>query len=534
MNAQAAILLSRRSDFTGRTDKYASVSPVSNKFGSINDAVNGFGPFDVTRALFDERMREMAVNRLERYRTNWRFFRGEHHNIPLYDGEKKPVFNFCETVINKAVEYFTGRGWCTVMPKGNELVGQALDMVWESNDKMLLTQMIAQYSTTSGDAFVYVTVLTSDASGNVLPQNQWRVSLFALNPNFCFPVFDKAGNIARILIQYPRTGDPLNNSLYSLVITPTTFQTFQDDAPLTPPIPNPFGCVNVVNFRNLPLASSNYGTSDIEHVIPLNESYNRVAFSMERIIRYHAEPTTIIKGAKASSLEKGANKVWSGIPIDGDVANLELKGDLAAIREYLKLLRSQILEQASTPEVCVDGSKLPHSNTPGIALELMFKPLLDKTARRWQGFERAMRNVNNLVVIAHRVILKAPLESLADFPDKIGLSKVKSFGNMPRDEKSELEIAKAKKDLGVISEAQLQRQFATVDADPERLALEIAADRMQDLSTAMEMARAEMGIPPNLGSVFLSSSYLNEDLGDVAAKISALDKSNPPELVTAN
>lgn len=534
MNNQAALLMSRRTDFTGRTDKYASVSPASTRFGSINDAVNGFGPFDVTRIMFDERMREMSVNRLNRYMTMWRYYRGEHHQIPMYDGERKPVFNFCDLIVNKAVEYFSGRGWCTVMPKGNELVGQALDMIWDSNNRMLTTQMIGQYGATNGDAFLYVTVLTTDENGNTLPQNQWKVSLFPLNPGYCFPIFDSAGNIARILIQYPKSSDPLNNSLYSLVITPSTFQTFEDDKQLTPPINNPFGMVNVVAFKNLALAGTNFGTSDIEQTIPLNDSYNRVAFAVERIIRYHAEPTTIIKGAKASNLEKGANKVWSGLPIDGEVSNLELKGDLAPMMNYLTLLRKQMLEQASTPEVAIDGSQLPHSNTPGIALELMFKPLLDKSKRRWDGFEGAMRKVNNLIMLAHRNIIGDPLEKLADFPKQLSLSKVKTFTNMPRDEAAELAIAKQKKELGVISEAQLQRQFQPMDADPERLALEIAADRMATLASAMELARAEQGIPPNLSSAFLSSSYMNEDLGDIAAQIAALDKKYPTELETTS
>ena len=533
ISAQAAFLTSRRSDFVGRTDKYSDPVNLPARIGSIQDAMGGYGPFDVTRTLFDERERELSINRLNRYRTNWRYYKGEHHTNPYYDGEKKPVFNFCDTVVNKAIEYFCAKGWSTSMPKGNELVGQAIDLVWEANNKALLTSMLAQYASVTGDAFMYVTVQTQQ-DGVALPKDQWRVALLPLNPSYCFPEFDAKGNISRILIQYPKSNDPQSSALYSLFITDKIFQSFQDDRPLTAPIANPFGKVNVVHFRNLPLANSNFGTSDIDQVIPLNDSYNKIAFAIERIIRYHAEPTTIIKGARASSLEKGANKVWSGIPVDGEVSNLEMKGDLSAVENYLERIWTRICEQSSTPKVAMDGSDLPHSNTAGVAMELMFKPLLDKTKRRWDGFSDSFRKVSDLIIIAHREILKQPLEPLADFPKTMSLSKVQPTSNMPRDEKLELETAKLKREMGLISEAQLLRQFAPNDSDPERLALELAADRMYDLASASELARAEMGIPPALGVVFLSSIYLNEDLEDTAKQVSALDKKYPTELLASN
>lgn len=522
----AFALIKNRSDFQGRTDKYSAVATTPVRNGSINEAINGFGPFDVSRALFDDRQREMAVKRLERYREGWRWYRGLHHDNPYYDGEKKPVFNYCQTVCNKAVEFFVARGWNVKMTRGNEQVAEALDAIWEANHKRLLTQILGQYGTITGDAFLYVTVISTDRQGNLLPKSKWKVGLLPLNPSYCFPTFDATGKVDKILIQYPSNKDPLSTSLYSVVITNDTFQTFKDDSPVTPLLKNPFGRVNVVHFRNLPLAYSNYGVSDIEQVIPYNQSYNNVCFAIERIIRYHSEPTTIVQGARASALEKGANKVWSGIPVDGKVYNLEMKGDLAAIKTYLDELKTAICETSCTPKVVLDGSDMPKSNTAGVALELMFKPILDKTTRRRDGFAPAFKEVNELIMIAHRDILQDPLESLADDPDRLDISSINWTSAMPRDELAELNIAKLKKELKLISQAELLRQFQESE-DSEGLALELAADEMHDLALACETGKAEQGLPPVLSCAFIGSPYLNEDLESVAKQISALDNKHP-------
>ena len=44
------------------------------------------------------------------------------------------------------------------------------------------------------------------------------------------------------------------------------------------------------------------------------------------------------------SVKKGANKVWGGLPKDGRVENLELRGDLSASTNYIKDLKQAMHE----------------------------------------------------------------------------------------------------------------------------------------------------------------------------------------------
>ena len=66
-----------------------------------------------------------------------------------------------------------------------------------------------------------------------------------------------------------------------------------------------------MHIANKPAASSPWGLADIQNIITLNREYNEKATEISDIINYHTEPVTVITGAKSSSLERGANKIWA-------------------------------------------------------------------------------------------------------------------------------------------------------------------------------------------------------------------------------
>jgi hypothetical protein len=104
-------------------------------------------------------------------------------------------------------------------------------------------------------------------------------------------------------------------------------------------------------------------------------------------------------GAKASNLEKGAKKVWGGLPKDAKVENLELGGGgLDGPLAYLAMLKTHMHEMAGVPETAL-GQMQPISNTSGVALSINFQPLMNrwqqKTAQYGLGFEK----INELVLM---------------------------------------------------------------------------------------------------------------------------------------
>jgi hypothetical protein len=107
---------------------------------------------------------------------------------------------------------------------------------------------------------------------------------------------------------------------------------------------------------------------------------------------------TVIVGAKASNLEKGAKKVWGGLPKDAQVFNLE--GGAAGIQgalSYLELLKRSMHEIMNIPETAL-GQVQPISNTSGVALSIQYQPLMNRWAQKTSQYGKGLEKINELAL----------------------------------------------------------------------------------------------------------------------------------------
>jgi hypothetical protein len=184
---------------------------------------------------------------------------------------------------------------------------------------------------------------------------------------------------------------------YTEILTDDVIEEYLNDE-LIDSRPNPVGVVPVVHIPNRFVSGSPWGLPDCQDIIALNRQYNEVATSVADIINYHAEPITIITGAKASQLERGAKKIWAGLPEKARVENLE--GGYQGLKqglEYLELIKRTMHEMVGIPETAL-GQMQPISNTAGVALAIQFQPLMNvwdqKTAQYGMGIQR----INELIL----------------------------------------------------------------------------------------------------------------------------------------
>lgn len=503
----------RRRNFKGRTDKYA---PWRASAQPVSEAVAKEGGFiDVIQdpALVNELYKETSRDRLNQYKQYVNFYNGKHYVQEFDDGEKKPIFNFSQMVVDKSVDFFVAKGFDIRAIEGNELVAKAFDVVWESNDKDNLQRKLALMGSITGDAFLYVTLRTKDDLGADLPKAKWSIVLTPIDPFFVFPVFSKTdpGDLDSVLIQYPihrtETGAVSYKSVY---ISRTKYMVFEDDKKVEDS-ENGFGFVPVIHFPNYIDPVKAWGQSDLNAVVPMNEEYNIIAASVRKIIKYHAEPTTIIYGARASKLEKGAKKVWSGLPTDARVENLAFSSDLGATYKYMELLEQNIFKVANIPSALFNVNGMPAvSNTSGLAIRMMFQPLIDKTIRKKEAFTVSFRRVNRAIAKAFD-LMGVDVAGLADNPNEI-LNLVPEFSDpLPFDEVAQLNSDKMKLDMGITSTAALLRKYNPGE-DTLRLTVEVIADKMAALLTEAEKTILLQGGLPNLTVLFLSSLGISEDL----------------------
>ena len=185
---------------------------------------------------------------------------------------------------------------------------------------------------------------------------------------------------------------------YVEILTEETIEEYINDE-LISSRPNPIGQIPIVHIPNIPVPSSPWGLSDCQDIIGLNLHYNEVATDIADIVNYHAAPVTVIVGAKASQLEKGAKKVWGGLPKDSQVFNLEGGGQgMMGALQYLETVKRAMHEMVGVPETAL-GQVQPISNTSGVALSIQFQPLMNRWGQKVAQYSEGLQRINELILL---------------------------------------------------------------------------------------------------------------------------------------
>jgi hypothetical protein len=111
----------------------------------------------------------------------------------------------------------------------------------------------------------------------------------------------------------------------------------------------------------------------------------------------NSAPVTIITGAKASQLERGARKVWAGLPKDSKVYNLESRGEMGGAMEYVSVIKQAMHEITGVPEGAL-GKAQPISNTSGVALAIQYQPMMNRYSMKRTHFDKGLVHLNEIII----------------------------------------------------------------------------------------------------------------------------------------
>jgi len=370
--------------------------------------------------LADEEF-EVHGPRLNRYSLNWAMYLGHHTAFRRQQGEPQMVFNYYRAITDFIINFTFSKGVQFRSPKATEaIVPDLLERVWEvDNNKATTLWEIGQQGSVSGDCFVKVAYEEAwiDPAGM---QHPGRVRILPLNSSFAFPEFHPhdRNRLIRFKLKYRFWGTSLEGTrqvyTYTEILTDDIIEEYINDE-LIDSRPNPLGTIPVVHMPNIRISGSPWGLSDCNEMISLNRAYNETATDIADIINYHAAPVTVIIGAKASQLEKGANKVWGGLPKDARVENLEGGGQgLKGAMEYMTMLKRAMHEMTGVPETAL-GQSQPISNTSGVALAIQFQPLMNRYHQKIVQYAYGLERVNELIL--RNLAVKEP-ETFTWNPDR--------------------------------------------------------------------------------------------------------------------
>lgn len=377
-------------------------SPPSYRAAS-SDLTVSISPLGLVE-LADEEF-EVHGPRLNRYSLNWAMYLGHHWSNRRPTGESQMVYNYYRAFTDYIINFTFSRGVQFRSPKETEaIVPDLLKRVWEvDNEKQQVLWEIGQQGGVSGDAFVKVAYEEpfEDPIGRVHPG---RVRILPLNASFCFPEFHPHDRqrLIRFKLKYRFWGTSLEGTrqvyTYTEILTEDRIEEYINDE-LIDSRPNPLGVIPVVHIPNFRVSGSPWGLSDCHDIISINRNYNEVATDVADIINYHAAPVTVITGAKSNQLEKGANKVWGGLPKDAQVFNLEGGGaGLQSALQYLEIIKRSMHEMVGVPETAL-GQMVPISNTSGVALSIQFQPMMNRYNQKIVQYKEGLERINELVML---------------------------------------------------------------------------------------------------------------------------------------
>jgi hypothetical protein len=380
---------------------FLDFSPPSYRAAS-SDLTISISPLGLVE-LADEEF-EVHGPRLNRYSLNWAMYLGHHWGYRREQGEMQIAVNYYRAFNDYLSRFTFGRGVHFRSPKATEaIVPDRLERVWTvDNDKMRVLLEMGQQGGITGDCFVKVAYEEpwTDSAGLLHPG---RVRILPMNSSFCFPEFHPHDRtrLLRFKQKYRFWGTSLEGTrqvfTYTEILTDDMIEEYVNDE-LIDSRPNPLGIVPVVHIPNIPVSGSPWGLSDAHDIITINRAYNEISTDVADIINYHASPVTVIVGAKASNLEKGAKKVWGGLPKDAQVFNLEggAQGIDGALK-YLELLKRSMHELMNIPETAL-GQVQPISNTSGVALSIQYQPLMNRYSQKVAQYGKGLENINELVM----------------------------------------------------------------------------------------------------------------------------------------
>lgn len=433
---------------------------------------------------------------LKRFKEAWNFYEGYHwEGIDDLD-TAQVTFNYCRPFVNKFVSFEFGKGITINTPvelddvsvtvgdpkvevnldvnkDGNisqeelqkdftikeKTVSDYLSDVWKNNKRDTLLTEIGQTKSITGEAWVKVQYEDPEDMHDPFEEyDKGRIKLSVMPTQFVFPRFNDhdKDRLESLLIMYPirktqETGLLFKRTAETTVVykelwTNDTIIVYEGKEEVDR-MENPYGFIPFVQIKNFPIAGRTRGQGDLDDIIPLNVELNTKKSDVSEVIDYHSAPITLVYGAKIGNLEKGANKVWGGLPKDAKVENLGLQGDLMASSNYISDVKTSMCEIAGIPETVLGGASAI-SNTSGVALQYINLPLIERTRTKRSCTSDGLQRVNKMILyisLYHDLIKKPENISMKDFLR----NEVELPDTLPKDELMELQKIQQEMTLGL-------------------------------------------------------------------------------------
>jgi len=319
--------------------------------------------------------------------------------------------NRCRPIVDKGVSFLFGKTLAINVDANAEVGAQEyLNTCWGHDDnKMVLLCKLAKHGGISGNAFVKI----------IPPSAQGKpCRMVVLDPLNCEVITapEDIDTVIAYTITYD-TIDPLDS-------TPTQKrQVIQLDDPdglaiagepdddatwiitnqikrggkwvaLGEPQVWDYPWAPIADCQNLVNPSEHWGTPDLtDDIISINQQLNFIESNIARIIKHHGHPYIWGTGFKASELTITPGRVIVLPSHDSKLNALQAYGNIAEIMAFAEDLRQDMDEESRVPAVALGRMKDLPRGISGIALQMLFQPLIEKTIEKQRLYGNIIRDL---------------------------------------------------------------------------------------------------------------------------------------------
>lgn len=436
--------------------------------------------------------------RVTKYQNCWDFYAGKHWTQTSPEGFDQVTINYCKVFVKKMRRFAFRNAWNMVFTEEQKSNGidAWVNSVWKANNLKTITNNVANFGGIFGDWFIYPQWLPSEEEEVTKPSD---VKLVALDPRYVFPQYNtKTGEMEFCILLIPYQEFKLINNQYELenriyreIHTKEKIYIQElnekNEVIADKVIENPLGKILIVHGIHQPRAGSYFGEGIVEDVIDSNKLFNEKISDISDILDYHAAPITLIYGAKARQLEKGANKIWSGLPHNAKVENLKSEGNISEAKEFLKDIKTWMHEIVGIPEKSLGGER-KISNTSATSLAIDFEPIIELADDVRYYFNEGIEKVNELIIDIglYTGAISSSLEEQELYALEIDHGSL-----LPRDRSLELNDIISELNARLESQKGAMERLGTRDIEEKRR--EIDAEEEEEKRRTMEL---ELKYPP--------------------------------------
>jgi hypothetical protein len=205
--------------------------------------------------------------------------------------------------------------------------------------------------------------------------------------------------------------------------------------------PWPYSFPPIAHCQNLPAPNEFWGMADLEDdVVDLIKAINFVLSNLRKIIRYHGHPKTIGTGFTQQQIKIDTDELLILPNPDARIFNLEMTGNLQSSLDFFRTLKEALFTESRMPEIAL-GSMQGVGALSGVALEILYQPLLDKTETKRLLYGEMLRDL-----CARMLVIGGFRPSVDDVEVRVTWPEI-----LPRDMVQERQMLQIDRELGIVS-----------------------------------------------------------------------------------